>query len=121
MPHYSAHKICQKKTTRKKNERQNKQKQKFFSECAKRREKNTNIYQSKNFMKMDNAQQTKHELPHDNKEKIIFELQEIGWNLSMMWINYKLTNRTKTEMNKTSLRTNNIVKLNINIIYSILN
>ena len=29
-------------------------------------------------MKMDIAQQTKHELRHDINEKIVFELQEIG-------------------------------------------
>ena len=66
------------KRLREKNKHQNKQKQKFFSECAK---KNTNIDHSKNFMKTHIVQQAKIELQHDINEKILFELYEIGWNL----------------------------------------
>ena len=51
-------------------------------------------------MKMHIVQHTKHELLHDINEKILFELQEIGWNLSMMRKNYELTKRTKTEKYK---------------------
>ena len=74
--------------------------------------------------------QTKHELRHEINEKIVFELREIGWNLSMMRINYKLTKRTKTEKYKKSLRRNNILNFNTiryklsalsNIIHSVLN
>ena len=43
------------------------------------------------------VQQTKHQLQNDINGKIVFELQEIGLNLSMMIINYKLTKRTKSE------------------------
>ena len=81
-----------------KNKQQNKQKQKFFSEGAKRREKETQILTShKTFIKMHIVQQTKHQLPPYNTGKMVFELQGIGWNLSMMRINYKFTKRTKTE------------------------
>ena len=84
--------------TRRKNKRQNKQKQKFFSEGAKRREKEPQILTShKIFMKMHIFQQTKHQLPHYFNGKIVFDLQGIGWNLSMMRISYKLTKGTKTE------------------------
>ena len=41
----------------------------------------------------------------------VFELPEIGWNLSMMRMNYKLTKRAKTEKIK-NLRENNTVKFN---------
>ena len=63
-------------------------------------------------MKTYIVQQTNHELRHDISEKILFELQEIGWNLSMMRLNYKLTKRTKTEKYKKCLRTNKIVNFN---------
>ena len=63
-------------------------------------------------MKSHIVQQTKHELRHDINEKILFELQEIGWNLSMMRLNYELTKRTKSEKYKKRLRTNNIVTFN---------
>ena len=79
-------------------EKTNSKKQKFFSEGAKRREKETQILTShKTFMKMHIVQQTKHQLPHYNKGKTVFELQGTGWNLPMMRINYKFTKRTKNE------------------------
>ena len=46
------------------------------------------------------VQQRKQELRHDISEKNAFELQEIGWNFSMMRVNYKLTKRKKTEKYK---------------------
>ena len=63
-------------------------------------------------MKIHIVQQIKHELRHEINEKILFELQEMGWNLSRMRLNYKLTKRTKTEKHKKPLRTNNIVNFN---------
>ena len=63
-------------------------------------------------------------------QKKLFELQEIGWNLWMMRINYKLTKRTNTEKYKNCIKTNSIVDFNTiryklsalsNINHSILN
>ena len=62
----------------------------------KRRKTNTDFDHSKTHI----DQQTKHELRHDLNRKIVFELQEIGWNLSKVRINYKLTKRTKSEKHK---------------------
>ena len=96
-----------------KNKRQNKQKHKFFSECAKRREKETQFLTAhKTYMKTHIVEQTKHQLRHDINGKKVFELQWIEWNLSMMRINYKLTIRTKTEKYKKSLKTNDIINFN---------
>ena len=59
-----------------KNRRQNNQKNKFFSECAKRREKETQILTThKTYMKTHIVQQTKHLLRHDINGKWLFELQ----------------------------------------------
>ena len=82
----------------------------FFSESAKRREKETQILTNhKTYMTTHIVQQTKHQLRHDFNGKVVFELQWIGRNLSMMRINYKLTKRTKTEEYKKSSKTNNIM------------
>ena len=40
------------------------------------------------------VQQTKHQLRHDINGKVVFEIQWIRLNFSMMRINYKLTKRT---------------------------
>ena len=83
--------------------------------CYKRREKETQILKSlKIFMKTHIVQQTKHQLRHDINWKIVFELQGIEWNLSMMRINYKLTKRTKIEKYKKSSKMNNIINCNTN-------
>ena len=66
----------------------------------KEEKRNTNIDHSQNFMKTHIVQQSKHDLRHDINEKIVFELQEIGRNLSMMRIYYKLLKRTKIEKYK---------------------
>ena len=86
---------------------QNKQKQNFFSECDKRREKETQILKTH---KSHIVQQTKHELPHDINEKILYELP-IGWNLTMMRLIYKLTKRTKTKKYKNFFEKNQYHKL----------
>ena len=106
-------------------------KNKIFSAYVikKKRKGNTNIDHSKIFMKRHIIHKAKHDLRPDSKERIPFELQEIGWNLSMMRLNYKLTKRTKTEKYKKCFRTNNTIKFNTtrkklselsNIIHSIL-
>ena len=64
-----------------------------MSECA---IKETQILTTqKIFMKTHTVQQTKHQLWDDIIWKVVFELQGIGWNLSMMRINYKLTKKNK--------------------------
>ena len=63
-------------------------------------------------MKTHIVQQTKHELRQDINEKINLELQEIGWNLSMMKLNYKLKKRTKTEKYKKMFENEHIVNFN---------
>ena len=40
---------------------------------------------------------------------LVFKIQGIGWYLSMMRINYKLTKRTKTEEIEKSLKMYNII------------
>ena len=48
----------------------------FFSECAKRREEDTQILTTyKTYMKTHIVQQTKHQLRHDINGKMVFELQ----------------------------------------------
>ena len=84
------------RNTKWKNKRQNKQKHNFFSECAKRREKETQILTThKNFIKTHIVQQTKHQLRQDINAKMVFDYKE--WNLSLMSISYKMTKRTKTK------------------------
>ena len=62
-----------------------------MSECA---IKETQILTTqKIFMKTHTVQQTKHQLWDDIIWKVVFELQGIGCNLSMMRINYKLTKK----------------------------
>ena len=63
-------------TLRGKSKRQKKQKHKFFSKSAKRREKETEILTThKAFIKTHFVQQTKHQLRHDINGKMVFELQ----------------------------------------------
>ena len=69
----------------------------LLRECAKRREKETKNLTTQTFIKTYNVQQSKHRLRHEVNETIIFELQGIRWELSMMRLSYKLTKRTKTE------------------------
>ena len=95
-----------------KKQTQNKQKQNFFSECAKRREKELQILTTQKILRkliLSNKQNMSYDIA--STEKIVFELQEIGWNLSIMSINYKTTKTAKIEKYKKSLRTNNIVNL----------
>ena len=69
----------------------------LLRECAKSREKETQILTTQTFIKTYNVQQSKHRLQLEVNETIIFELQGIRWELSMMTLSYKLTKRTKTE------------------------
>ena len=48
---------------------------KFFSDFAKIREKETNIDQSQNLFENSYLQQTKHQLRHNINGKVVFELQ----------------------------------------------
>ena len=116
--------------TARKNKQQNKQKHEFFTECAERRGNETQILTThKTFMKTHIVQQTKHQLRHHINGKIVFELQGIRWNLSMMRINYKFTKRTKPEKYEKISDKEKIVNFNAiryklsalsNIIHSIL-
>ena len=67
----------------------------FLRECAKRKKQILTTHNT--FMKTHIFQQTIHQLP-GNISRNFFELQGVGWDLSMMRISYKLTKRTtKTE------------------------
>ena len=50
-------------------------------------------------MKTHNVQQTKHQFRHKISNMLIFKIQGIVWDLSMMRISHKLTKRT-TETGK---------------------
>ena len=70
-----------------KNKGQNKQRQIFFSECANRIEKETQILTThKTFMKTHVVQQTKHQLRHDISGKMVFELK----GMELLFDKYKL-------------------------------
>ena len=69
-------KSANRKRLQRKNKGQINRKHNFFSECGKRREKETQILANHNtFMKTHIVQQTKHQLRNDISEKMVFELQ----------------------------------------------
>ena len=63
-------------------------------ECAKRSEKKQKYITHKTFMKTHIVQQTKHQLQCNISRQLIFKIEGIEWELSMMRISYKLKNRT---------------------------
>ena len=77
----------------------------YYANFVKRREKEAKkLTTQKTLMTTHFDQQSKHPLDIISIENFIFELQEIGWDLSITRISYKLTKRTtKSKKNKNEI------------------
>ena len=67
----------------------------FYANVLKKNRKRTKIDHSQNFVKT-NILSNKQYISYDiiSFDTVIFELEEVGWDLSMTRISYKLTKRT---------------------------
>ena len=67
-------------------------------------------------MKTHAVQQTKHQFGIISVDTLIFEIQENGWDLSMMRKSYNLTKRkTKTEKFEKFLQMSNIINFDYSL------
>ena len=70
----------------------------LLRDCVERREKNKKLITQKTFKKHIVQKKTKKNVTNEIRNMLFFEIQELGRDLSMTKISYKLTERTtKTE------------------------